>query len=113
MNKISFAFFGTPELTIPILDALENAGLIPSVIITGPDSPKGRNLVSTPPAPKVWAAARNIPVLQPEKIDEAFVEYFKTLNIGLGIVVAYGKILPESLLKTPPLGMINVHYSLL
>lgn len=112
-KKIKFAFFGTPELVIPILDELEKEGLIPSLVVTGKDMPKGRNLVITPPAPKVWAEKRNIPVWQPEKIDAEFIENFQQDNFDLGVVVAYGKILPEALINLPEHGMINVHYSLL
>lgn len=107
------AFFGTPELTIPILDSLEAANLLLSVIVTAPDKPKGRGQELTSPAPKAWAEAHNIPILQPEKIGAAFIESFKKLDIELGIVVAYGKILPQALLDAPSRGMLNVHYSLL
>jgi methionyl-tRNA formyltransferase len=113
-NKdIKFAFFGTPDLVIPILDELARNHLLPALIVTGPDREKGRGLTLTPPAPKVWAKERDIPVLQPEKIDASFVEEFKKHNFDLGVVVAYGKILPELLINAPKHGMINVHYSLL
>jgi len=112
-NKIKFAFFGTPDLVIPILDELEKSGLLPSLIVTGPDRAKGRKLVVSPPAPKIWAEKRGISVLQPEKINEAFVEDFKKRDFALGVVVAYGKILPEALINAPRHGMLNVHYSLL
>lgn len=113
LKKIKFAFFGTPDLVIPILDELEREGLLPSLVVTGLDVPKGRNLIITSPAPKLWAEGRNIPVWQPEKIDAKFLENFKRENFDLGVVVAYGKILPQALLDIPKLGMINVHYSLL
>ncbi|MDB5254124.1 MAG: fmt [Parcubacteria group bacterium] len=112
-NSLNIAFFGTPDLTLPILNELEQAHIIPKVIVTGPDRPKGRKMVLTSPAPKLWAEERNIPVLQPEKIDEDFLKVFKEMNIDLGVVVAYGKILPQALLDIPRLGMVNVHYSLL
>ncbi|MES2059519.1 MAG: methionyl-tRNA formyltransferase [Patescibacteria group bacterium] len=110
---MKFAFFGTPDLVIPILDELEKNNLLPSVIITGMDREKGRGLEIQSPAPKAWGMQRNIPVLQPEKIDEAFVENFKKNNFDIGVVVAYGKILPQALIDSPAHGMINVHYSLL
>ena len=109
----NIAFFGTPELTIPILNELEGAGFLPKVIITGKDAARGRKMAIEKPAPKIWAEKRSIPVLQPERIDAAFIGEFKNLRIDLGVVVAYGKILPQALLDIPPLGMINVHYSLL
>jgi methionyl-tRNA formyltransferase len=112
-NPIRIAFFGTPDLTIPLLNELETFALLPIVVITGPDKPQGRKMLLTPPAPKLWAEERGIPVLQPEKIDEDFLKTFKEMNIDLGVVVAYGKILPQALLDIPRLGMLNVHYSLL
>ncbi len=110
---LNIAFFGTPDLVIPILDELEKSGLTPKVIVTGLDVPKGRRLQIEKPAPKAWAEARGIPVLQPAKIDAAFLEEFQKYGVDLGVVVAYGKILPQALLDLPKLGMINVHYSLL
>ncbi len=113
MQKLSIAFFGTPELVIPILNELEGAGLVPKIIVTGKDKPQGRKMLITKPIPKVWAEERGIPILQPGKIDENFLNDFKKYDVDLGVVVAYGKILPETLLDIPRLGMINVHYSLL
>ncbi|MDD5357435.1 MAG: methionyl-tRNA formyltransferase [Candidatus Pacebacteria bacterium] len=113
MTKLNIAFFGTPELVLPILEELRSADLLPKVIITGKDEPRGRKLVLQKPAPKLWAEQKNIPILQPEKINQEFLEAFKKYDIDLGIVVAYGKILPKALLELPRLGMINVHYSLL
>ncbi|MDD5068227.1 MAG: methionyl-tRNA formyltransferase [Candidatus Pacebacteria bacterium] len=113
MPKLNIAFFGTPELVIPILEELESAGLLPKVIVTGKDEPQGRKMLVQKPAPKIWAEQKNIPTLQPEKIDTQFLEEFKKYDIDLGIVVAYGKILPKTLLELPRLGMVNVHYSLL
>ena len=107
------AFFGTPELTIPILEALSQHGYTPSCIVTGPDRTTGRHLVLTPPAPKVWATEKNILVLQPEKITEEFVRELAQQPWDLFVVVAYGAILPEALITIPTYGTINVHYSLL
>lgn len=112
-NDISIAFFGTPDLTLPILDELESAGFLPKIIVTGEDERKGRHLELQEPAPKAWAKKREILVLQPGKLGKDFLEEFKKYDIDLGIVVAYGKILPQALLDIPKYGMINVHYSLL
>lgn len=109
----NIAFFGTPDLTIPILDEMEKAGMVPSLVVTGKDVAKGRHLATAKPAPKIWAETRGIPVLQPEKIDGQFLEEFAKHSIELGIVAAYGKILPQALLDMPKFGMINIHYSLL
>lgn len=107
------AFWGTPDLTITILEALHTSGFTPSVIITGKDQLQGRGLVLTPPAPKVWAEAHGVTVLQPEKIDTDFLKELESYEIDLSVVVAYGKILPEAAIVLPKYGTLNVHYSLL
>lgn len=113
LEQPTIAFFGTPELCIPILNKLEEGGFMPAVIITNPDRPVGRKFVMTPPPVKTWALERNIPVLQPEKLNEDFRSEFEKYNINLSIVVAYGKIMPEWLITLPQYQTLNIHYSLL
>lgn len=113
MKNLRIAFFGTPELTTTILDELAKNDLMPTVIVTGMDVPIGRKQIITPPPAKVWAQEHGITVLQPEKLDETFLEEFKKLHIDLSVVVAYGKIMPENLIDLPRLGTVNIHYSLL
>lgn len=112
-NNLSIAFFGTPELTTTILDEMVASGYTPKVVVTMPDRKVGRKHILTAPAAKEWALAHNIPVLQPEKLDHAFLAEFKKHQINTCIVVAYGKIIPQALLDLPEFGMYNVHYSLL
>lgn len=112
-NNLNFIFFGTPDVASQTLEILKVNGYLPSLIITAPDKPKGRKMIITPPPVKVWAIENNIPFLQPEKIDQNFLDKLSTFNFQLSIVVAYGKILPEQLIKMPKLGTINIHYSLL
>lgn len=112
-QKISYAFFGTPALTTILLDVLKESDLVPSLIITTPDKPQGRKLVLTPPPTKLWAIANQIPYLQPEKLDDEFIQTLTEKNFDLFVVVAYGKILPERLIDLPKFGTVNVHYSLL
>lgn len=113
MKNTNFAFFGTPDVASHTLDMLLEAGYIPKVIITSPDAHSGRGMhLSETPVSK-WAQDHNIHCLKPEKIDAVFIEEFKKLDINISIVVAYGKILPETLIKVPSLGTINIHYSLL
>lgn len=113
MHNLNFVFFGTPDVASETLEILKANGYLPSLIVTTPDKPQGRKMVVTPPPVKAWAQKNNIPYLQPEKITPDFIEEFKKLNTDLSIVVAYGKILPEELIKIPRLGTINIHYSLL
>ena len=113
MPNIKFAFFGTPEIAVDTLDILKNSGFTPSVIITARDMPRGRKLTITPPPVKVWAENNNIPVFQPDKLDQDFALQLSTFNFELSVVVAYGKIFPEWLINLPRLGTLNIHYSLL
>jgi methionyl-tRNA formyltransferase len=115
-NKI--AFFGTPDLAVWVLDALEQRGIVPDLIIAAPDAPRGRKLVMTPPPTKVWADTHGIPALQPEKIrTPEFETQLRDLagpeGWDLFIVAAYGKIIPENILNLPRRKTINVHPSLL
>lgn len=110
-TEIKFAFFGTPALANEILDVLETAGYTPALIVTMPDRPQGRGMDMRETAVAAWGRERGIEVLKPEKLDDAFIADFKSRNLSLSIVVAYGKILPQALLDVAP--MYNIHYSLL
>jgi len=122
-RNLKFVFFGTPEVASETLEILKEHDYLPSLIVTAPDKPKGRKMVITPPPVKVWAlnqsklgsgqALENIPILQPEKLDDKFFFQLSTFNFQLFIVVAYGKIMPEKLINLPKMGSINIHYSLL
>lgn len=112
-ENLNFVFLGTPDVASKTLEILKSNGYLPSLIITSPDKPQGRKMTITPTPVKVWAIENNIPYLQPEKIDNEFCLLLSTYSFLLNIVVAYGKILPESFIKIPKLGTINIHYSLL
>lgn len=113
MNNIPFIFFGTPEFAVSILEELKDAGIIPSLVVTAPDKPKGRGLVLTPPPVKIWAEKHNIPYLQPIKLDNDFLNKLKVNSYKLFVVAAYGKIIPKVILDIPTNGTLNVHPSLL
>lgn len=112
-QKINFVLFGTPSYAVFVLEELEKEGLLPSLIVTVPDRPAGRGLTLTPSPVKVWADERNIPILQPEKLDGEFISELKTIKYELAIVAAYGKIIPNKILNIPEHGTLNVHPSLL
>lgn len=112
-SKVNFIFFGTPDVASNTLRILKQNGLLPEVIVTSLDKPRGRKMVVTPSPVKVWAIENGIPYLQPEKIDGAFISELKKYDVDLFLVVAYGKILPEELINLPKKGTINIHYSLL
>ena len=108
------AFFGTPEFAVPSLAALIESRHDMVALVSQPDRPKGRGQKLQPTPTKQVALDAGIPVLQPAKIkDEAFLDAFRDLRVDLGVVAAYGRILPDALLAIPPMGMINVHASLL
>lgn len=107
-------YFGTPEFAIPSLRRLIASGHHVVSVVSQPDRPRGRGHHLAPTPTKALAQEHGLPVLQPEKVrDEAFLESIRALRLDLGVVAAYGRLLPESLLQIPRLGMINVHASLL
>jgi len=107
-------FMGTPDFAVGVLQAIIEAGHEVVAVYTQPDKPKGRGKTMQFPPVKVQALSCQIPVYQPEKVrDEAVVEQMSKYQPDVIVVVAFGQILPESILKLPPLGCINVHASLL
>ena len=110
-QKTRFAFFGTPSLAVEILDALEQAGYVPSIVVTMPDRQKGRGMELSQTPVAQWAEKRSIEILKPEKLDVEFTSALEARRLKLSVVVAYGKILPQSVLDLMP--MYNIHYSLL
>jgi methionyl-tRNA formyltransferase len=107
-------FFGTPAFAVPSLAGLLNSRHDVVGVVTQPDRPRGRGQKVSDAPVKALAVDRGIPVLQPERLKrESFESDFASLRADLGVVAAYGKILPEWLLRAPTHGMINVHASLL
>lgn len=106
-------FMGTPEFAVPTLEALLEVHEVVGVF-TQPDKPKGRGKAMAFPPVKEKALEHNIPVYQPVKIrEEAVVEEIRRMEPEAIVVVAFGQILPESILNIPKYGCINVHASLL
>lgn len=112
-DSIKFVFFGTPELSVEILEHLKGAGLAPSLVVTNPDRPQGRSMRVAPPPVKEWAVRNGIPVLQPEHLNHESGIMNHEPKPDLFVVVAYGKIIPKSILEIPKKGTLNIHYSLL
>ena len=111
---LRIAFFGTPDFAVPTLQALLASHHQVIAVVSQPDRPRGRGhkLQMTPT--HVAARGAGVPVLQPERVrDDLFLHEIADMRLDLGVVAAYGKILPEALLAQPRLGMINVHASLL
>lgn len=108
-----FAFFGTPAVARDTLAALLVAGYRPAVVVTSPDAPRGRGLALTPSQTKELAGAEGLPVLTPAMLDQGFITELASYGCRYAIVVAYGKLLPQAVIDSFPLGILNVHYSLL
>ena len=107
-------FMGTPDFSVPALKALVEAGHQVTAVVTQPDKQRGRGKKMQFPPVKEKAVEYDIPVYQPQRArDEEFIEELKNLNPDVIVVVAYGQILPESILNIPKYGCINVHGSLL
>ena len=87
--------------------------ITPDIVITAPDKPKGRKLIITPPPVKIWALENKIKVFQPEKLNKDAISKLKKENYDLGIVAAYGGIIPKEILEIPKYGTLNFHPSLL
>jgi methionyl-tRNA formyltransferase len=108
------AFFGTPAFAVPTLEHLASSPHEVVGVITQPDKPRGRGQQLADGPVKSLATTLQLPVLQPVKLArDLFESQFTALHADIGVVAAYGKILPDWLLATPRLGLINVHASLL
>jgi methionyl-tRNA formyltransferase len=113
-RRIRIVFFGTPNFAVPTLTRLLDSRHQVVAVVTQPDRPRGRGQRISDAPVKALAVERGLHVLQPERLSrDLFEGAFKELSADLGVVAAYGKILPEWLLQTPRMGMINVHASLL
>lgn len=111
---MKIVFMGTPDFAVPALEKLINSRHNVIAVFTQPDKPVGRKQVLTPPPVKELALKYGISVYQPEKIKGTDTpEIIKNLKPDVIIVVAYGKILPLSVLSAAPYGCINAHASLL
>ena len=108
-------FMGTAELSCASLEKILHApNCSVAAVVTQPDKPKGRELKLTPSPVKILAENLHLPVLQPLKArDEKFIGELRELKPDLMVVVAYGQILPQTILDLPPHGCLNVHTSLL
>lgn len=113
-EELRVVFMGTPDFALATLQGLIAAGVHLCGVFTQPDRPKGRGKQLTPPPVKLLAERHTIPVFQPARLrNPEAVEVVRSLAPDLIVVVAYGQILPQSVLDIPRFGCINVHASLL
>lgn len=108
------AFAGTPAVAIPTLEALINSDHIVDLVITQPASARGRSSKLVPSEVAEFAANNNLEVITPSSInDSTTLEFLKTREIDIAVVVAFGQILKPDALKVFDKGWINAHFSLL
>ena len=112
---ISVIFFGTPEFSVPFLQALtQDPGITVAAVVTAPDKPYGRGQIITPSPVKKLALENSLTVFTPSSLktnERWLVKHLPAADMF--IVVAYGKIIPQTILDLPELGTVNVHPSLL
>ncbi len=111
-NNVKIAFFGSSRLSVIVLEKLQKLGIIPNIIVTVPDKPKGRKLILTPNEVKVWAENNSMEYITPAKLKEQDV-LDKLATYDLFIVASYGKIIPKVVIDLPKFHVLNVHPSLL
>jgi methionyl-tRNA formyltransferase len=110
---VRLAFLGTPQVAVPALEALVAAQDVEvAVVLTNPDRPRGRSRTPVPPPVKVAAAAHGIPVWQPARPKEV-LDDLRALELDAAAVVAYGALLPRTVLDAGGRGFVNLHFSLL
>jgi methionyl-tRNA formyltransferase len=114
VETLRIVFFGTPAFAVPTLRALLASRHEICGVVTQPDRPRGRGHKVTASPIKMLALQHHLPLIQPERLRAPDVaETLRSWQPDLGVVAAYGRLIPEELLAIPPLGMINVHASLL
>ena len=108
-------FFGSPAAALPSFEKILDAGHRIELVITQPDKPTGRGKKLMPCPVKKTAVERNIPVYQPSRIrkDTDALEKLEKIQPDLNVVVAYGQIIPSSIIYLPKHNSVNVHFSLL
>jgi len=109
---VRIAYFGTPADAVPPLHALVAAGHEVVAVVTQPDRRRGRGGATVPSPVKVAATDLRLPVHTPQRARE-IVDDLVALDLDAGVVVAFGQLLPPSVLATARLGFVNLHFSLL
>jgi methionyl-tRNA formyltransferase len=109
---VRVAYFGTPDAAVPPLRALVDAGHDVALVVTQPDRRRGRGAATTPSPVKAAAEELGLAVRTPDRARE-LVDELAELRADAGVVVAFGQLLPASVLATMRLGFLNLHFSLL
>lgn len=110
----SVLFFGTSAFALPILESLRCSGYHVVCVVTQPDKTAGRDQRIVPSPVKTYALQYGFEIFQPAKLSHPEVmQFFSQRSFDVGVVASYGKIIPESLLRLPSHGLVNIHPSLL
>lgn len=111
---LNIIFMGTPEFTLPTLQAIHNSTHNLIAVYTQPPKPAGRKYKLTPSASQIWAEKHEIAVYHPKTLKKAdTISEFSSLQADIAIIAAYGLLLPEAILQSPKYGCVNIHPSLL
>lgn len=112
-EHVDIIFAGTPVTAIPTLKALLSAGHRILAVLTRPDAPVGRKGILTPSAIASFASEHGISIIKANRIDDDIASKMHALGADLGVVVAFGALLPSDVLSAPRFGWINLHFSAL
>lgn len=109
---MNIIFFGTAEISKKFLENIDKKHKV-SAVVTMHDKPASRGRQLQMPAVKICSIENNIHCIQVEKFTEEIQEQIKTYNADIGVIVSFGKIIPERIFSLPKMGCFNVHFSLL
>jgi len=113
MTSLRLLFAGSPEVAVPSLEALLESDHDVVGVLTRVDSAHGRRRIITPTPVATRAEHAGRYVIRANRLDEAATEAIDALTVDLGVIVAYGGLVPKRVLAIPRLGWINLHFSLL
>ena len=112
--SLKIVFMGTPEFSVPTLEALINSNFKILSIYTQPPKKSKRGRKINVSSVQKFSEKNNLPVRNPENLNNSEeYNFIKNLSADIAVVIAYGKLIPENILKTTKLGFINIHASLL
>ena len=114
MSGLRVVFWGSDDISVPFLKMLAEEPRVAVVgVVSRPDKPKGRGLQARPTPVSSFALDRALPLLRPHRLDDEFQMALRAWEPDFGVVVSYGKLLPEEILSVHRRGVLNVHFSLL
>ena len=113
ISTIKIGFMGTPDFSVPVLESLTKGNFDISCVFTQKGKPAGRGMKNSDSAVFNYASENNLYIRTPEKFNKEEIDFISAQKLDVILVVAYGMILPEEILKLPKYGCINIHASLL